>query len=92
MIAIVVAKLISTPLVAAYTVLVLTPINRAIFYFEAGRYYRGEYMWIFYIVAAWYTFVSMNYVMLYRRNIRTSVFVSLLSFSLFAALGDGIDK
>lgn len=75
------------PLVAAYTVLTLTPINRAIFYFEAGRYYRGEYMWIFYIVAAWYTFVSLNYVMLYRRNIRTSVFVSLLSFSLFAALG-----
>ena len=29
------------PIVAAYTVLAITPINDAIFYFRAGRYYRG---------------------------------------------------
>ena len=75
------------PLVIAYTVLMLTPLNNGLFYFRAGRYYRGEYMWIFYLVAAWYTVVSLNYVLLYRDNIRTSVFISFLSFSVFAAIG-----
>ena len=75
------------PLVIAYTVLMLTPLNNGLFYFRAGRYYRGEYMWIFYLVAVWYTVVSLNYVLLYRDNIRTSVFISFLSFSVFAAIG-----
>ncbi|MCR5773472.1 MAG: GGDEF domain-containing protein [Lachnospiraceae bacterium] len=75
------------PLIVAYTVLVLTPINNGLFYFRAGRYYRGEYMWIFYLVAVWYSFVSLNYIMLYRANIRLSVFISLLSFVFFDGVG-----
>lgn len=75
------------PLVAAYTVLVLTPMNNAVFYITGGIYYRGDYIWIFYLVAAWYTLVSMNYVMLYRTNIRASVCISLLSFVVFVGVG-----
>ena len=75
------------PLIIAYTVLAVTPVNGSLFYFQGGRYYRGEYMWIFYLVAAWYTVVALNYVMLYRDNIRTSVMVSFMSFALFAAIG-----
>ncbi|MBO5552427.1 MAG: GGDEF domain-containing protein, partial [Lachnospiraceae bacterium] len=75
------------PMVAAYTVLALTPLNNGLFYFRAGRYYRGEYMWIFYLVAVWYTIVSMNYVVMYRENIRVSVFISFLAFAVFASVG-----
>ena len=66
------------PLALAYTVLALTPINQGIFYFEKGMYHRGEYMWVFYLVAVWYTVVSVNNIILYRNNIRMSV---LLSFT-----------
>lgn len=75
------------PIVAAYTVLALTPINNAIFFFRGGRYYRGEFMWVFYLVAVWYTVVSLNYVVLYRDNIQVSVMVSFMSFALFSAVG-----
>lgn len=75
------------PIVAAYTVLALTPINDAIFYFRAGRYYRGDFMWFFYLIAIWYTVVSINYVVLYRDNIRSSVMISFMSFALFATMG-----
>lgn len=81
------AVLSFAPIVAAYTVLALTPVNDAIFYFRGGRYFRGDYMWIFYLVALWYTFVSINYVVLYRDNLRTSVTVSFMSFALFAIVG-----
>ena len=75
------------PIITAYTVLALTPVNDAIFYFRGGRYFRGDYMWLFYIVALWYTFVAINYVVLYRDNLRTSVTVSFMSFALFAVVG-----
>ena len=75
------------PLVVAYTVLALTPMSGALFYFRGGRYFRGEYMWVFYLVAIWYTFVALNYVVLYRDNIRTSVFISFMSFVVFVMIG-----
>ena len=75
------------PVVAAYTVLAVTPLNNGLFYFRAGRYYRGDYMWVFYLVAVWYTVVAMNYVLMYRENIRMSVFISFLAFAFFAAVG-----
>lgn len=75
------------PVVVAYTVLVMTPLNNGIFFFRGGRYYRGDYMWIFYLVAIWYIIVSLNYVLLYRDNIRTSVLISFLSFALFDVVG-----
>lgn len=75
------------PIVATYTILALTPINNSIFYFRGGRYYRGEFMWVFYLVAVWYTVVSLNYVVLYRDNIQVSVMVSFMSFALFSVVG-----
>ncbi|MBQ7584325.1 MAG: GGDEF domain-containing protein [Lachnospiraceae bacterium] len=75
------------PIVAAYTVLALTPINNAIFFFRGGRYMRGDFMWVFYLVALWYTFVSLNYVVLYRDNLRISVMISFMSFALFSVVG-----
>ncbi len=44
-------------------------------------------MWVFYLVAIWYTVVSLNYVMLYRNNIRMSVMISFMSFALFSGVG-----
>lgn len=75
------------PIIAAYTVLALTPLNNGIFYFRGGRYMRGEFMWVFYLVAMWYTVVSLNYVVLYRNNIRMSVMISFMSFALFSGVG-----
>ena len=75
------------PLALAYTVLALTPINQGIFYFEKGMYHRGEYMWVFYLVAVWYTVVSVNNIILYRNNIRMSVLLSFFSFVILALAG-----
>jgi predicted signal transduction protein with EAL and GGDEF domain len=76
-----------TPMALAYTALALTPINDGIFYFDDGIYHRGEYMWVFYLVAIWYTVVAINNIVLYRSNIRLSVLLSFFSFVILAILG-----
>ena len=75
------------PLMLGYTALALTPINDAIFFYKDGMYHRGEYIWIFYLIAVWYVVMTMNYILLYRENIRLSMMTSFCSFALFAVIG-----
>ena len=76
------------PIITALLLLAATPASGLIFYFdELHLYHRGEYMWVFYMVSAYYMVYSFYLAIAYRRSARKEIIIGLFAFVVFSVAG-----
>ncbi|MBQ7463659.1 MAG: diguanylate cyclase, partial [Lachnospiraceae bacterium] len=76
------------PVVVALLFLASTPATGAIFYFdEYNIYTRGRAIYVFYLVAFYYTVYTIYLIIYFRKSVRREVVISVFSFLFFSAAG-----